>query len=250
MPSGHILKRYANHGILSSSDEETFIRVSSGKLSSISSSFISSSYGFSSRDKWYAVYQTHRGTIFDGVNDTGIEKFDNLPFHDFFHIWVKSTLPLNNRMETRHFFSLSWSREDMTTGRRKSFFQKSIFQMLEKRKMALGISKQCIKFFFRYFVYDIHPETCVIIGIRMSHSFVNEECDSIISYSYIEFFVFHLDDSITGFKVFPESEAYSEYGIRLMLAPRSAKVRYSTDRAMVHGIKKLIRSPSLGGSLF
>ncbi|GJS26929.1 hypothetical protein Tco_0487549 [Tanacetum coccineum] len=46
-------------------------------------------------------------------------------------------------------------------------------------------------------------------------------------------------DMTTGrmecFKVFPESEAYSEYGIRLMLTPRSAKARYSTKPATVHG---------------
>nr|GEW50812.1 hypothetical protein [Tanacetum cinerariifolium] len=51
-----------------------------------------------------------------------------------------------------------------------------------------------------------------------------------------------------SFKVFPESEAYSEYGIRLMLAPRSAKARYSTKPATVHGIMKLPGSPSLDPS--
>ncbi|GKF75975.1 hypothetical protein Tco_0225419, partial [Tanacetum coccineum] len=50
---------------------------------------------------------------------------------------------------------------------------------------------------------------------------------------------------LVGFEVFPESEAYSEYGIRLMLAPRSAKANYSIDPAMVHGIRKLSGSPSL-----
>ncbi|GJU90253.1 hypothetical protein Tco_1302676 [Tanacetum coccineum] len=55
-----------------------------------------------------------------------------------------------------------------------------------------------------------------------------------------------LSSSSICFKVFPESEAYSEYGIRLMLAPRSAKARYSTQPAMVHGIKKLPGLPSLG----
>ncbi|GJY60362.1 hypothetical protein Tco_0461019, partial [Tanacetum coccineum] len=44
----------------------------------------------------------------------------------------------------------------------------------------------------------------------------------------------------------PESEAYSDYGIKLMLASRSAKARCSTDPAKVHGIRKLPRSPSLG----
>ncbi|GKD73273.1 hypothetical protein Tco_1331555 [Tanacetum coccineum] len=59
-----------------------------------------------------------------------------------------------------------------------------------------------------------------------------------------------LSSSSICFKVFPESEEYNEYGIRLMLAPRSAKARYSTDPAMAHGIKKLPGSPSVGGSLF
>nr|GEX96115.1 hypothetical protein [Tanacetum cinerariifolium] len=51
-----------------------------------------------------------------------------------------------------------------------------------------------------------------------------------------------------GFKVF--SEVYSEYGIKLMLALRSAKARYSMEHATVQGIRKLPGSPSLGGSLF
>ncbi|GKG54603.1 hypothetical protein Tco_0560258, partial [Tanacetum coccineum] len=51
-------------------------------------------------------------------------------------------------------------------------------------------------------------------------------------------------------KVFLESEAYSRYGIRLMLVPRSTKARYSTEPATVHGIRKLLGSPNLSGSLF
>ncbi|GKE47025.1 hypothetical protein Tco_1478283, partial [Tanacetum coccineum] len=50
--------------------------------------------------------------------------------------------------------------------------------------------------------------------------------------------------------VFLESDAYSEYGIRLMLAPRLAKAKHSTEFAKVHGIRKLLGSPSLGGRLF
>ncbi|GJV49068.1 hypothetical protein Tco_1439280 [Tanacetum coccineum] len=53
-----------------------------------------------------------------------------------------------------------------------------------------------------------------------------------------------------SFKMFPKSKAYSEYVIRLMLAPRSTKVRHSTEPAKVHGIRKLPGSPNLGGSLF
>ncbi|GKF66461.1 hypothetical protein Tco_0192978, partial [Tanacetum coccineum] len=52
------------------------------------------------------------------------------------------------------------------------------------------------------------------------------------------------------FRVFPESEEYSEYGIKLMLARRSVKARCLTDPATLHGIRKLPGSPSLGGSLF
>ncbi|GJU61013.1 putative reverse transcriptase domain-containing protein [Tanacetum coccineum] len=107
----------------------------------------------------YALHQTHPRTIFDGVNDTTIEKFDNLFFHDFFHVWVKSMLSLNNRFSVvlkvdfvfaerwansqnvrcfprkcffvflengnKTLFSSSLSRADMTTGRREYFSRKS-----------------------------------------------------------------------------------------------------------------------------
>ncbi|GJS52361.1 hypothetical protein Tco_0625723 [Tanacetum coccineum] len=44
--------------------------------------------------------------------------------------------------------------------------------------------------------------------------------------------------------------AYSEYGIRLMLAPRLAKALQEKVLSKLHGIRKLPGSPSLGGTLF
>ncbi|GJZ88877.1 hypothetical protein Tco_0660659 [Tanacetum coccineum] len=111
---------------------------------------------------------TYPRTIFDGVNDTGIKKFDNLFLYDFFHIGVKSTLPLNDgfgiilkvdfvfaegradarnircflskcffvifeNSETRRFFSSDLSRADMITRRMESFSRKIIFEMFGQR---------------------------------------------------------------------------------------------------------------------
>ncbi|GJU39604.1 hypothetical protein Tco_1192561 [Tanacetum coccineum] len=44
----------------------------------------------------YIMNWTYPRTIFDGVDDTDIEKFDNLFLNKFFHVWVKSTLSLND----------------------------------------------------------------------------------------------------------------------------------------------------------
>ncbi|GKE80960.1 hypothetical protein Tco_1550960, partial [Tanacetum coccineum] len=52
---------------------------------------------------------------------------------------------------------------------------------------------------------------------------------------------------VSGFKVFSESDAYNKYGIRLMLAPRSAKARYSTEFAK--DINECLYALSDGGSV-
>nr|GEW65788.1 hypothetical protein [Tanacetum cinerariifolium] len=53
-----------------------------------------------------------------------------------------------------------------------------------------------------------------------------------------------------GFRVSRESFAYKEYGIRLMLAPRSAKSLQEKVLLKLHGIRKLPGSLSFGGTLF
>ncbi|GKD29768.1 hypothetical protein Tco_1240546, partial [Tanacetum coccineum] len=53
-----------------------------------------------------------------------------------------------------------------------------------------------------------------------------------------------------GLRVLRDSLAYNEYGIRLMLAPRSAKALQEKVLLKLHGIRKLLESPSLGGTLF
>ncbi|GJT59076.1 hypothetical protein Tco_1002609 [Tanacetum coccineum] len=60
--------------------------------------------------------------------------------------------------------------------------------------------------------------------------------------SWIEVLI--LKFSSRGFKVFSESNVYSEYGIKLMLAPRSAKAKHSIEFAKVHGIRKFPGSPN------
>nr|GEU94156.1 hypothetical protein [Tanacetum cinerariifolium] len=64
---------------------------------------------------------------------------------------------------------------------------------------------------------------------------------------------FHFENneiSRKGLRVSRDSFAYKEYGIRLMLAPRSAKALQEKVLLKLHGIRKLPGSPSLGGTLF
>nr|GEX40615.1 hypothetical protein [Tanacetum cinerariifolium] len=53
-----------------------------------------------------------------------------------------------------------------------------------------------------------------------------------------------------GLRVSRDSFAYKEYGIRLMLAPRSAKALQEKVLLIFHGIRKLSGSPSFDGTLF
>nr|GEV79260.1 hypothetical protein [Tanacetum cinerariifolium] len=55
---------------------------------------------------------------------------------------------------------------------------------------------------------------------------------------------------LVGLRVSRDCFAYKEYGIRLMLVSRSAKALHKTFLLKFHGIRKLSRSPSLGGTLF
>ncbi|GKB18947.1 hypothetical protein Tco_0852870 [Tanacetum coccineum] len=55
---------------------------------------------------------------------------------------------------------------------------------------------------------------------------------------------------LVGLRVLRDSFTYKEYGIRLVLAPRSAKALQEEVLLKLHGIRKLPRSPSFGGTLF
>ncbi|GKC23018.1 hypothetical protein Tco_1025168 [Tanacetum coccineum] len=55
---------------------------------------------------------------------------------------------------------------------------------------------------------------------------------------------------LVGLKVSRDSFAYREYGMRLMIAPRSAKALHEKVLLKVQGIRKLLGSLSLGGTLF
>nr|GEZ21184.1 YTH domain-containing protein [Tanacetum cinerariifolium] len=54
---------------------------------------------------------------------------------------------------------------------------------------------------------------------------------------------------LVGLRVFRDNFAYKEYGMRLMQAPRSAKALHEKVLKL-HGIRKLPRSLSFGGTLF
>ncbi|GKF90531.1 hypothetical protein Tco_0274232 [Tanacetum coccineum] len=56
--------------------------------------------------------------------------------------------------------------------------------------------------------------------------------------------------NLVGLRVSRDSFAYKEYGIRLMLAPRSAKALQEKVLLKLHGIRKLPGSLSFGGTLF
>nr|GEV15522.1 hypothetical protein [Tanacetum cinerariifolium] len=55
---------------------------------------------------------------------------------------------------------------------------------------------------------------------------------------------------LVGLRVLRDSFAYRKYGIRLMIAPTSAKAFQEKVLPKVQGIRKLLRSLSLGGTLF
>ncbi|GKC01303.1 hypothetical protein Tco_0987439 [Tanacetum coccineum] len=55
---------------------------------------------------------------------------------------------------------------------------------------------------------------------------------------------------LVGLRVLRDSFAYREYGIRFMLAPRSAKALQKKVLLKLHGIRKLPGSPSFGETLF
>nr|GEX41753.1 alpha/beta hydrolases superfamily protein [Tanacetum cinerariifolium] len=55
---------------------------------------------------------------------------------------------------------------------------------------------------------------------------------------------------LVGLRVSRDNLAYREYGIRLMLAPRSAKALHEKVMLKLHGMRKLSGSPNLGGTLF
>ncbi|GKB58764.1 hypothetical protein Tco_0914950 [Tanacetum coccineum] len=55
---------------------------------------------------------------------------------------------------------------------------------------------------------------------------------------------------LVGLRVLRDSFAYKEYGIRLMLAPRSAKALQEKVLLKLHRIRKLHGSLSFGGTLF
>nr|GEZ81446.1 hypothetical protein [Tanacetum cinerariifolium] len=55
---------------------------------------------------------------------------------------------------------------------------------------------------------------------------------------------------LVGLRVSRDNLAYREYGIRLMLAPRSAKALHEKVMLKLHGMRKLSGSSNLGGTLF
>nr|GEY87788.1 hypothetical protein [Tanacetum cinerariifolium] len=60
----------------------------------------------------------------------------------------------------------------------------------------------------------------------------------------------NLTHILLGLRVSRDNFAYKEYGMRLMLAPRSAKAMHEKALLKLHRIRKLPGSPSLGGTLF
>ncbi|GJY07365.1 hypothetical protein Tco_0374419 [Tanacetum coccineum] len=80
---------------------------------------------------WYAVDMTYPRTIFDCVNDTGIEKFDNFYLHNFFHVWVKSTLSLNDEFDIIFKVDLVFAKRWTNVRNIECFLSKSFFEIFE-----------------------------------------------------------------------------------------------------------------------
>nr|GEX32490.1 copia protein [Tanacetum cinerariifolium] len=118
---------------------------------------------------------------------------------------------------------------------------------------------------------------CITVRIGMFHRRIDIENHSFSSNSKVKLFLFNTNNCIgsvkkwssqdlenpaiffhfennkidrEGLRVSRENLAYNEYDIRLMLAPRSAKVLQEKVLLKLHGIRKLLGSSSLGGTLF
>nr|GEX66767.1 reverse transcriptase domain-containing protein [Tanacetum cinerariifolium] len=127
----------------------------------------------------------------------------------------------------------------------RGFFQKYIFQIIMKR-FEFEIHKRVPSMEWRIFL----PSSRRASILKYVSSFDVKKGSSQDEGNFAIFF--HFDNNETGRKglgASRDSFAYKEYGIRLMLAPRSAKA-LQEKVLKFHGIRKLPGSPSFGGTLF
>nr|GEV83953.1 retrovirus-related Pol polyprotein [Tanacetum cinerariifolium] len=74
--------------------------------------------------------------------------------------------------------------------------------------------------------------------------------NGLFGYSVYLFFKVLNGKKYVGLRVLSDNFAYKEYGMRLMLAPRSAKALHEKALLKLHGMRKLLGSPSFGRTLF
>ncbi|GJU21479.1 hypothetical protein Tco_1154821 [Tanacetum coccineum] len=119
--------------------------------------------------------------------------------------------------------------------------------------------------FFEWRIFGIGFKVRVFIAV-IRHALSNSAVDFLLEKESIlkiirsvrpRLRLFQLFNRITayqqceeGLRFLRDNLAYSEYGIRLMLAPRSAKALQEKVLLKLHGIKRLPGSPSLDGTLF
>ncbi|GJV81732.1 hypothetical protein Tco_1517602 [Tanacetum coccineum] len=91
-------------------------------------------------------------------------------------------------------------------------------------------------------------------SVGVFHRRIDVKDHSFSSNSKVELFMFDSNYCIGSVKKRFESSrdnfAYKEYGMRLMLAPRSAKALHEKALLKLHGIRNLPGSPSFGRTLF
>nr|GEZ24286.1 reverse transcriptase domain-containing protein [Tanacetum cinerariifolium] len=190
--------------------------------------------GFDDGRWWkYAIDMTYLRTIFDGVNDTSIEKFDNLFFNDFFHVWVKSTLSLNDGffvvLKVDFVFAKRWA-----NARNIGCFPSKRFSVLLEKG-----HKMFLLTVFEYSGYDYWK-------MRMIASVVCRNGLPKMRGNLPSSFICRIRKSTrntnfpTWTSIFSATPiGYCEYGIKLMLDPRSAKAKHSTEFAKALRVRNL-----------
>nr|GEV52618.1 ribonuclease H-like domain-containing protein [Tanacetum cinerariifolium] len=146
------------------------------------------------------------------------------------------------------FFSPQYARCLISNGKWQFFPYISLYGVVLKwvRQSlirALGILKRQISF-FRKVTTTRASLIGIIVRIGVFHRRIDIENYSLSSNSK--------DNEIDrkGLRVSIDSLAYNEYGIRFMLAPRSAKPLQEKVLLKFHGMRKLPGSLSFGGTLF
>nr|GEV17335.1 hypothetical protein [Tanacetum cinerariifolium] len=170
-----------------------------------------------------------------------------------------------------------WRRNSSTLKEKRWFFQEYIFQIIRKGfkfKIRREFFERCFDFIigadgdFLEWQFSL-IEWRILLPSSRRESKSSSKISSITSIlkhvssfdvkkrssqderNFVIFFHFENNEiDKKGLRVSRDSFAYKEYGIRLMLAPRSTKTLQEKVLLKLHGIRKLSGSSSFGGTLF